>query len=353
MPHNTDDEHCAEQIRGIVGNHHHPPEKHDEHQDHSDCAEDAQLLADDREDHVVLRLRQEAQLLHTLPEALSPYAAAADGIQCLQGLEALALRLALGIKPRHNSLTSEAAFSSGGDDHEYQPNHSRHAEQSHDDKLLVIRARNKNHQHRDTHNDDGGAEVLRDQVNLRHNGERHYNHKQEALPCPHIFPNLAHHDRQKEDHAELCYLRRLQIQSDARNANPSSCTVRFDAKRRQNQRNQPHCHKIAQKGEPLPEVVRNIRHKRHQYQSENDGDQLLLQVICGVPEALKRLIGACRIDHDQSEAEKEQHDKQKAVIEKILRLFFFSSFCRSLYSHRHSPFYRRRTYSLNNSPLTS
>jgi hypothetical protein len=64
--------------------------------DHARRADEAELLADDREDHVRRSLRKVVDLLHALAEADAEYASGAERDHRLDGLEAGAL----GIVPR-------------------------------------------------------------------------------------------------------------------------------------------------------------------------------------------------------------------------------------------------------------
>ena len=54
MSHNAHHQHGAEQVRCIIGNDHHPPQQHNEHENNGNRYEQSQLIADNGEAHVVL-----------------------------------------------------------------------------------------------------------------------------------------------------------------------------------------------------------------------------------------------------------------------------------------------------------
>ena len=75
MGHYPDHQKGAEQIRRVAGDHHEPVQHKQKDQDHGNRAEQSQLLADNGEDHVVLGLGKEAELLDTLSQPFSKEAA--------------------------------------------------------------------------------------------------------------------------------------------------------------------------------------------------------------------------------------------------------------------------------------
>src|SRR5919204_589508 len=69
------------------------PREGDERGEHSRDADEAELFADDSEDHVRVRLRQVVDLGDAMAEADAEWAAGAEADQRLHGLEARALRV--------------------------------------------------------------------------------------------------------------------------------------------------------------------------------------------------------------------------------------------------------------------
>ena len=84
---------------------------------------------------------------------------------------------------------------------------------------------------------------------------------------------------------------------------PSGSAVGSDTQGGLYQEDQDHGHHISQGGKPFPEGIRDIGNDHHEDQTDDIGDQLFLHIIGGISIGIISLIGAGRIDHDQSESQ--------------------------------------------------
>ena len=125
-----------------------------EEQQHDDGAEKPQFLADNREDHIVLRLRNGGQLLRTVAQTFSEKAAGSDGVKTLQHLVAAGVQIIFRLKPGQDSADTEvgtAAYRAVQHDkpHTGQPGASRHQR----DKRDCSGVSQENDEKADTEND--------------------------------------------------------------------------------------------------------------------------------------------------------------------------------------------------------
>src|ERR1043165_2864559 len=80
------------------------PDEEGEEDDEDERADEAELLADDGEDEVRMRLGEEEELLPPVAEAEAAQAARAEGDERLHGLESLPQRIGLGVQEREEAI---------------------------------------------------------------------------------------------------------------------------------------------------------------------------------------------------------------------------------------------------------
>lgn len=124
------------------------PDQQGKQQDQRQGTHQPQLLTDDGKDHIVLRLRHEAQLLHAAAQPLAENTAGADGVQPLDCL--VALLIIFRMPPDHEPLQA-VAF------HAEKNRHQPCACGPHEHKGHIPGRGKKNQQKPDAQDDDGGA----------------------------------------------------------------------------------------------------------------------------------------------------------------------------------------------------
>ena len=103
----------SEQIRRILCNHSKTVQHKYKQQDDNRRTEYAKLLADDRENHIILRLRNCPELLCAVAKPLAEKAPGTNRVQCLQNLITVIPGLCLRMQPCLNTLDTEASAVSG------------------------------------------------------------------------------------------------------------------------------------------------------------------------------------------------------------------------------------------------
>ena len=104
MGHNTYDNQRTEQIRGIKSNHHKPVNHKQKNQNHRYRSKQPQLLADNGENHIVLRLWHKSHLLDAFSQPFSHQTAGANSVKSLKHLKSAIQLVCLRLQPYVNTL---------------------------------------------------------------------------------------------------------------------------------------------------------------------------------------------------------------------------------------------------------
>ena len=185
---------------------------------HNNCcrAEKAQLLADNREDIVVILKGQIEIFLPAFSKSKAKKPAGTDGIETLQDLVSRISGVTFRVKPGRNAVACIA--------HEADIDHHEHRRRPCScQEPPGAGARHKHHHHAHHAHKQNGAEVFfQCQVNqdAQHRSSEAQHAEAEFL-CPR--PIIAGQAGKHQNHGEFCNLRGLEL--DAPQVNPPPCAV--------------------------------------------------------------------------------------------------------------------------------
>ena len=311
MPHDARRDEAPQEIRHMDRDQEQPPDQKQEQKHQKNCPRKPQLLADDGKYHIILGLRHKAQLLHAVSKARAKKPAGPDGVQPLEGL--VALLIGLRVAPDGQALQAVGL-------HAQEHRQKAGSQSPHGDKLQIFRAGRKDQDHRDSHDDDGRAQVIR--PHQAHDGQDEQ-HDKEHLPQGGHFPRpAADHRSQQHDHRKLGEFRGLEGQRPHREP-PLRPVVLVSEK--EHRRGQKQGQKVAWNRQLLPAVIIDLRHSVHGRKAQGGGEKLFFQVVGLIREFDLPVPGAGAVKHDKSEAHQDQHYQQQTVVERLPPLSFLPS----------------------------
>ena len=153
MNSDADHEKRPEQILAVHGDHGQAPDQNQVENDQNHRAEDPQLLCNDREDHIVLGLRDEL-LLHALSQPLAEESPGADGVEGLHDLVSLVGRVQLRMQPDPDSGQTIGS----AEDNSGRP--KAESDQSRVEEGPALPACDQKHEKYDPDNDNGCGHIL-------------------------------------------------------------------------------------------------------------------------------------------------------------------------------------------------
>ena len=283
------------QIQSIACHQDESPDQHDKEDHNTDCPEQAQLLADDGKDHIILCLGHD-DLLHTLSQAFAEHAARSNRIERLQGLIACVIRVCLRIQPDQDTSSAEAhiVLFRGPDYIHYDPYAPRNPHGCQSNKALVIRAGHKQHSEGDGKDQESGTHVVGDLP--QHDSDdprRHHGHQETPgglqPPAADQFDDKC---RQNNDR-HLGHFRGLKRNVICK-IQPSLGAVDLSAERNDHY-DQGNCYQISGDGQISPPSVWKKRDHSHEDKTHDRKDQLALEVKSRVTVLDSCDIGTCGI----------------------------------------------------------
>ena len=281
-----------------------------QHEQPHHCAgpHEAQFLADNGENEVVLRLGDEKMLLAAFPQTEAGGPAGADGIEALDGLVAVAQRVGEGVEPGAEPVGG-VGDEVGHDGHRRtdRPDASRARQQ----KPPQPRTTHE-HQHRADAEDEDSAGQVRLQ---QHQGRHHPQHQRKGqnAHAEILHPVVVQRDDvgKHQHHRELCDLAGLQGAEPRDDQPPLAAVVlRHEEHRRQQYQRQPQ-----QRPRQLVEdMVIHPAGQPHPAEPQRRVEQLRPQIGPGVAPPVERHGTGRAGQHHQPEAHQREHQDQKRQV---------------------------------------
>ena len=289
-----------------------PPDDQQCKKDHDQSGPyQAQLLADNRENEVIVLLGKEHKLLAALAKAQPQKAAGANGDKALRHLEALVRGIPEGVPPGGDpvgviadllhQVSEKQQVAAGGTagkarrhpapvDAPYYHQHRANPYQQHHAGSVRLHG----HQHRDSHQHEAVGQYA-------------------VFEGQHLLPLLGDGGGKVNDDAQLCKLRRLELKRGAGDPQPTPGAVAPDANagnRHQNQQDKG-CHYGNPCQAPEPLVV-DLGYPEHGKQAQQGKGPLALEIVEGIIAAgLGGLGGRETGGEKHNETDDQQYQRQQ------------------------------------------
>ena len=300
MSHDPGADQFPQKIRRVYRVDHQPPDQKGKHQNHQGGAHQPGLLADNGKNHIVLGLRHKPQLLQAASQPPSENAAAADGVQSLDGLKPFLVGLR--ISPDGQPL-QPVALQTEENSHERQPRRP----DSHKRKVSGIG--DENQDHADAKDNHRGTQIVGS--HQPHNGQEHGHgprHKPETVRPLFALADLA---GQEYHHRHFGKFRRLEGQRSQRQ--PSFGAIVLPP-HKQHQRGQQQGCAIDRPRQPGDPVIIHLGYQIQGQKSQCCGKQLFLKIIRRILKFHPSVVSAGAVQQHQSQHQQQKHKKQQRQI---------------------------------------